>query len=1018
MHNNSDAATDDRGAENDLDDDLEAVEAHARELVVVGIGASAGGLEALQTLVANLDPGSKMAFVVAQHVSADYRSMLVDLLSRHAVLEVKQAEDGQQLDAGKVYVCPPGYHITIAGDDRIRLSTVDDSIYMTKPSIDLFFKSLSERKGPRAIGVILSGTGSDGTSGVGAIKDVDGYSIAQEPATAKYDGMPMSAINSGAIDLVLAPEEIGAELAEISPVGDRPIPEFRSGANRDTYERILRLLKRDHGVNFSQYKDKTLSRRIMRRMIAAKAPTIGDYADQLVNDAGELNELFHDLLIGVTEFFRDTEAFNELRRVLEEYIESKSEPYLRVWSVGCSTGEEPYSIAILLDEILGERIDSYRIQIFATDVNRRTVDQARRGRFSAAAVANLSPELRDRYFVFSDGQFEVAKRIKQMVVFSHHDVIQDPPFLRQDLVVCRNLLIYFGNELQDTLLPVFHYVLHPQALLFLGQAESVSHHDGLWEAVSQSSKIFRSLPSVSRGVPSLVRTTEFRWPHESADDLVRQRPRKRLEAEMHELITDGLEAMLSPHVIVLSSDDRILFSHGEENPILQRQPGLSSDAVFGNIHPDAVVDLRTALHRLRAGEPIVTTDFRSLTIGKEDHWVRFVLTAAKSGTLGDVAIVYCQVEHTLGTAALDAGALADSPSHMVIEHEKQVTKLREQLAIVMEQLDNSSEEMQALNEELQSSNEELQSANEELETTNEELQSTNEELQTAYAELRIAFDEKASQETELELRTREISAANDLLVVAEQIGRTGSWRWRPVDESLVWSPGLHELLGTADDHIAPSFEKFLGLVHPADRAVVEMYIEQLLRGNEREPLAFRVSRNGTTRWLDIRSAIELGPLKQVVEVIGKVRDITDERLASELSRQQMDRIAEVEEQVQIVLNQSVNGVYVYDFATGSNDFLSESYTAILGWTSDDIDAMTGDEFFQLFHPDDRERIAQHIEQVSGLEVGDARTIRYRFRHKEGNWLELYGRDTVFEDDADGTATKMVGTFFLVHEDDD
>lgn len=398
------------------DDDALDPRPTASELVVVEVGASAGGLEALQALVAHLDEALRMAFVVAQHVSADYRSMMVELLGRHSVLPVHQAEHDQVLEAGHVYVCPPGYHITIDPWDRVSLRPVGDSIYMTKPSIDLLSTSIAHSKGARSIGIILSGTGSDGTSGVGAIKDVDGVSIAQAPTTAMYDGMPASVIDSGKIDLVISPEEIGDELRAISPIADRPIPEFRSGENREAYEQILRLLRRDHGVNFRQYRDKTMSRRIMRRMITTKTPTITDYAESLESDPNELSELFHDLLIGVTHFFRDAEAYADLRQQLSEYIDNKTEPILRVWSVGCSTGEEPYSLAIMIAEILGDRLDDHRVQIFATDVNARSVERARRGRYFALDVSDIPAELRDEYFHFQDGHYEVSKRIKQMIV--------------------------------------------------------------------------------------------------------------------------------------------------------------------------------------------------------------------------------------------------------------------------------------------------------------------------------------------------------------------------------------------------------------------------------------------------------------------------------------------------------------------------------------------------------------------------------------------------------------------------
>ena len=333
----------------------------------------------------------------------------------------------------------------------------------------------------------------EGATGVGAIKDVDGFSIAQEPSTAKYDGMPASAIKSGKVDLILPPDQIGDELMAISPLADRPIPEFRSGENREAYERILRLLKRDHGVNFNQYKDKTLSRRIMRRMIATKSDQIADYAELLTTDPAELTELFHDLLIGVTAFFRDTEAYADLRIHLDEYISQKSEPFLRVWSVGCSTGEEPYSIAIMLAEMLGDKLDDHRIQIFATDVNQRAIDRARRGRYSASEVSGLSKELRDKYFLFVDGHFEVTKRIKQLVVFSQHDMVQDPPFLRQDLVVCRNVMIYFNLDLQARVHGLLFESLRRLGTLCLGRGEMLhgSPHEDSFTAISDTERIYQ-----------------------------------------------------------------------------------------------------------------------------------------------------------------------------------------------------------------------------------------------------------------------------------------------------------------------------------------------------------------------------------------------------------------------------------------------------------------------------------------------------------------------------------------------
>lgn len=337
-----------------------------------------------------------------------------------------------------------------------------------------------------------------------------------------------------------------------------------------------------------------------------------------------------------------------------------------------------------------------------------------------------------------------------------------------------------------------------------------------------------------------------------------------------------------------------------------------------------------------------------------------------------------------------------------------MAKLREQLAIAMEQLDQTNAEMQALNEELQSSNEEL-------ETTNEELQSTNEELHTAYAELRSTFTEMKSQEEELERTAEEVARANRLLVMAESVGKTGSWRWQPNDEQLLWSPGLCVLLGV-DDEPSPSFETLTERILDEDRAEFEAHLEQVLRGDEPGPVTFRVDRNGTHRWLTMMSVVARGQYRNVQNAVGKLRDVTDEMIALEHDARQRDRLAEVDEQIRILLNESLNGVHVFDLTNGQSHFISESYTSMLGWNADDVSELDLDDFIELVHPDDRELARRHTEEMAGLGVGETRTIDYRFRHHDGHWLHLVARDSIFEADAEGRATKMVGTFFVVPDD--
>ena len=990
-----------------------------RELTIVGIGASAGGLPALQAVVDHLDPASDMAYVVAQHVSADHRSMLVNLLASHTEIVVVQAENDQIVEPRRIHVCPPGFHITIEPGDRIKLLPANQTIYSAKPSIDLLFTSLAGVKGTHSIGIILSGTGEDGAVGIGAIREADGFTIAQRPDTARYDGMPTHAIDSGNVDLVLAPEEIGPELASIVPVTDPSFSDTLTDRNSEAFTRILHELQRRHGVDFFRYKTSTLSRRITRRMIATKSRSLEEYAEALVADDRELAHLFHDVLIGVSHFFRDPEAFDDLRDCLRGYIDARPEPILRFWSVGCSTGEEPYSLAILLAELLGDSLDDYRIQIFATDVNERSIDRARRGRFSALEISGLPDEVRDRHFTLRDGQYEVSKHLKQMIVFSQHDVMHDPPFLRQDLVVCRNVLIYLGPDAQDAMLNLFHYVSNPGGLLFLGRAEQPSANTELWTPESSTSRIYRASNSVPQVVPRTVAWNQLPRRRTRDPQRVRQTPaaEAETEAELSTVVTQQLEHMLAPHAIVINADNEIVYSHSDVNPLLRRRAGRATDLVFANVHPDILVDLRAALHRLRSSNEVVHTDFRSIELADGPSWVRLVLASTTSDSLGELTTIYCQVEATLGTELVDGARTPDAAGPVVVEHERQMAKLREQLAIAMEQLDQTNSEMQALNEELQSSNEELQSSNEELETTNEELQSTNEELHTAYAELRSTFTEMKAQEAELERTADEVARANQLLVMAESVGQTGSWQWQPSDEQLMWSPGLRLLLGI-DEQPAPSFEALTERIVDDDRAEFETHLEHLLRGDEPGPVTFRVDRDGTPRWLTMMSVVSRGRYGNVRNAVGKLRDVTDEMIALARDAEQRDRLAEVDQKIRILLNESLNGVHVFDLVSGRSNFISESYTSMLGYHADDLNDLNLDDFVELVHPDDRDRARRHTEEMAGLGAGESRTLDYRFRHHDGHWLHLLERDSIFEVDDDGRATKMVGTFFVVPDDDD
>lgn len=1023
----------------------------ATSLVVVAVGASAGGLEALQAMVSHIPTDVGMAFVVAQHVSALHKSMMIELLGRVSSIPVLPAEDGRIMQPNTVYVCPPAVHVTIGAGDCLFLTPVDDAGHLPKPSIDLLFRSLAQWKQERAICVVLSGTGSDGTAGVRAVKEADGFSIAQDPASAKYDGMPSSAINTGKVDLVMHPEDIGVELASIALLPDRPIDEFDEYPNREIYDRILRMLKRVHGVDFSLYKDGTLSRRIMRRMIAKQAVTLETYETKLRQEESELHELFHDMLIGVTSFFRDRAAWDAVKRQLTTYIESKETALIRCWVAGCSTGEEAYTLAILIAEILGEKISSYRVQIFATDISSRAIEIARRGLYPSSLLTDLPDGLLTKYFSqHADSHMEVQKSIKQMLVFSEHDIAQDPPFLRQDFISCRNVLIYFKPELQEAVLPVFAYSLLPNALLLLGQAESLGSQTGQFEVIDPKEKIYRPLFSTGRPAPRSAASRELIGRERRSATTKHAAPSKqrRLSENLASLVAFELERVLTPMAILINSNDDIIFSHGSANPLLQRKPGLPSDNVFDNIHPEMLVDLRTALHIVSGGEQMTTTDFRHLSVHGEGMWARLIVTEVEHPEYKDLKLIYCQAEESIDVPFGVLTGDGESTDIVVRDQEKVISKLREQLSVVVEQLETSNAEMQSLNEELQSANEELQSSNEELETTNEELQSTNEELQTAYAELSVAFDEKQAEERKNRDLALALQRANDLLTEAEIVGMSGSWRWHPANGQTSFSSGTLRLLGLDDADFQPSFEKYLDFTFADDRELLNTYISDVMKGENRAPLSYRVVPvNGHPIYVMLSTAVRFTSFGQVESILGTLKDIDrkttiesellatarvisekdvstpdgqDAIKAAERLRDTLnaalagpgtDRSTARSDTVGFMLSSGSPGVYVYDITTGTNSFVNASYTRILGYEQAELDRMDASTFGALFHPDDAERIAAHVEQMRGLAPGETLEISYRFKHKDGRWLCVYSMDTVLSVGSDGRATQIIGTFF-------
>ncbi len=723
--------------------------------ILVGIGASAGGLEALQALLSNLQAEvSDMALVIAQHVSPTYKSQLVELLARQTTLPVREAVDGDEPEGGVVYITPPDRDIAFSAG--VFQLTKPSSTHGPRPSIDHFFSSSAKAFGDRMVGVILSGTGSDGSQGVRAVQAAGGLVIVQDPETAKYNGMPLSALEKKVVDIVAEADAIGEGLVRWSH-GERPEPQYEAPSAlapiSSSLEVIIRLLSEYTGTDFSRYKPATIGRRLQKRITSLGLETIDDYLEILQTHPDELDQLFASVLIGVTYFFRDQESFAVLRENLEEYLTNPEEK-VRVWVPGCASGEEAYSIAILIAEILGDRLRNVEVQIFATDLDEKALSCARKGVYPESVLENVSSEILATWFVKrTDGMYEVVPAIRSMVLFSRHDITRNPPFLKLDLISCRNLLIYFGAELQQHVLPLFHYSLKPNGFLFLGKSETIGGFSDLFEGVVPKQKLFRraggSNPyaGLYLGAQAAVSTgtfPRFRAPISAGSGSKAANSEPTISEMVKETLYHGFE---HPYVVI-NSRMEVLEVFGDMSGFLSIKQGVMNAGLLSLIDDRYELELRSLLTKAIRENSSAVGCLHRLGVQEAQNaeatqlYLRFsVKPILYSGSRNALYIV--MFEHISLDQDFMVPLKEDDSSSSIREREleNELRSTREHLQNYIEELETSTEELQSLNEELQSTNEELQSSNEELETSNEELQSTNEELQIAYSELKTVSDE-------------------------------------------------------------------------------------------------------------------------------------------------------------------------------------------------------------------------------------------------------------------------------------
>jgi two-component system, chemotaxis family, CheB/CheR fusion protein len=730
---------------------------------VVGIGASAGGLEAFRQLLSHLPIDTGMAFVLIQHLDPNQKSLLSEILARETSMPVVEVQDGMAVEPDCVYVIPPNAKMAIA-QGLLKLTTREKARGAVKP-VDAFFFSLAKDRGRKAIAVVLSGGDGDGARGLEAVKEAGGITFAQCEGSAQVSSMPNTAVATGQVDFILPPQEIAEELANISrhPYVVHPTPAIAAALSEDetTLQSIFALLRRLTGVDFTLYKYATLQRRILRRMVLYKLDSLENYLAYLQEHPAEVQALYDEILINVTSFFRDPVAFDLLRSKVFPTIADKAHGVpIRIWVAGCSTGEEAYSIAICLLEFLDSQPIKPPIQLFATDISDRAIEKARSGIYQQSLVADVSPERLQRFFVPVEGGYQIRKSVRELCVFAKQDLCSDPPFSKLDLISCRNVLIYLGAALQKKILPNFHYGLKPKGFLILGSSETAGESSDLFAPVDKKHKIYVRKLVPTRLTLDLIAN---HYPNESADPTPGMNAAAWSDLDLQKEADQIVLDWYAPVGIVINNDLEILHFRGQTSPYLESAPGRASLNLLKMAKEDLKLELRTAIYQAKQRELSVRKEGLQIREREQIRQVNLEVIPLKAGGLEEHYFLVLFEDASPAVTFQSAEAQSAGAIRAELQQEKQtsdkieIARLSKELATakeylqsIIEEQETTNQDLRAANEEILSSNEEFQSSNEELETAKEEIQATNEELNTINDELQLRNQELTQVSSDLQ----------------------------------------------------------------------------------------------------------------------------------------------------------------------------------------------------------------------------------------------------------------------------
>lgn len=712
----------------------EVTKSKSNSFHIVGIGASAGGLEALEQFFRNLTSGNGLAFVVIQHLDPTHIGMMPELLQRATTMKVIQATDNLKVVPNHVYVLPPNKMMDI----------LNGNLYLSEPiehrglrlPIDRFFRSLADDQEEKSIGIILSGMGSDGCEGIKAIKEKSGIILVQEPQSAKFDGMPGSAISTGLVDIIAPANEIPARLISLLKKSPAITKDVQNDENKSSLQNIVTLLLKQTGHDFSLYKKSTLYRRIERRMDVHQIEKITNYVHYLQENPNELDILFKELLIGVTNFFRDSAMWDNLRDViLPDLFHKLADGHmLRAWVTACSTGEEAYSFAIVFKEAMNKvrMTKNISLQIFATDIDEDAIIVARKAVFRTNIVSDVSPERISQFFTKNDSAYTLNSSIREMVVFANHDLIKDPPFTKLDFLLCRNLLIYMESELQKKLISLFYYSLKAGGILMLGSSESVQQQVKLFSPINIKLKIFKRSASPLE-TENILPSSHFR-PNKIGQEEI---PIVKTSNNIQTFVEQQVLHRFSPASVLINKDGDILYITGRTGKYLEPAIGKANLNIYAMAREGLRYELLSAIAKAKKSyEAIHLRNLKVESNGIKQCVSITIQSTEKPDDFKDtILIVFTDVDsHEFIESKKSKSGKSNIINHNR-EHEIELQRCLQDLQSTREEMQSSQEELMSTNEELQSTNEELQSTNEELTTSKEEMQSLNEELQTVNLEL-------------------------------------------------------------------------------------------------------------------------------------------------------------------------------------------------------------------------------------------------------------------------------------------